>query len=151
MFRVEHHGVTRYYIADYKSHWLGDESGSQLGHYHPEALRVVMNTHLYHVQSHLYQVVLYRLLKSRLGERYQHRAHFGGALYLFLRGMAGLDSRIMTADHDQGAAGVYVHRPPQRVTELLSLALERPKEAAQKLDEMLGGARSALSQRGGVR
>ena len=65
--------------------------------------------------------------------------------------MAGTDSRIITANHDQGAAGVYVHRPPQRVTELLSLALERPREAAQKLDEMLGGARSALGQRGSVR
>ena len=106
-----------------------------------------MNTHLYHVQSQQYQVVLYSLLKSRLGERYQHRAHFGGSLYLFLRGMAGTDSRIITANHDQGAAGVYVHRPPQRVTELLSLALERPREAAQKLDEMLGGAQRARSER----
>ena len=145
LFRVERDGVMRYYLADYKSHWLGDESGSQLGHYHPDALRLVMNTHLYHVQSHFYQVVLYRLLRDRLGQRYQHHRQFGGSLYLFLRGMAGEESRIISQGHDYGAAGVYAHRPPQHVTELLSLALERPREAQERL-ERLFGARTA-SQR----
>jgi len=142
LFRVERGGVMRYYLADYKSHWLGDESGSQLGHYHPEALRVVMNTHLYHVQSHLYQVVLYRLLRDRLGQNYQHHMQFGGSLYLFLRGMAGEESRIISGGRDEGTAGVYVHRPSQQVTELLSLALDRPQEAAKRLDGLLGGRSS---------
>lgn len=145
MFRLSRNGVTRYYLVDYKSHWLGDETGSQLGHYHPEALKEIMNSHLYHVQSHLYQVVLYRLLRDRLGASYQHQRQFGGALYLFLRGMAGGESRILTADRDQGAAGVYAHRPPRRVTELLSLALEDPQEAEQALNGMLGGARARLT------
>jgi exodeoxyribonuclease V beta subunit len=143
LFRVERGGVMRYYLADYKSHWLGDESGSQLGHYHPEALRLVMNTHLYHVQSHFYQVVLYRLLRDRLGHSYHHPTQFGGSLYLFLRGMAGKESRILAEGRDYGSAGVYVHRPPQHVTELLSLALDRPEEALQRLDNLFS-PRSAM-------
>mgnify|MGYP006443646785 FL=1 len=136
MFRVTQNGQDRYYISDYKTHWLGDEKGSQLGHYHPEALREVMNKHHYHLQSHLYQVVLHRLLEQRLGTRYQPEVHFGGSYYLFLRGMAGSESRIITHQGDQGCAGVYFHKPIYAVTELLSLALSNPHEAEQKLSEL---------------
>jgi exodeoxyribonuclease V beta subunit len=136
MFRVTQNGQDRYYISDYKTHWLGDENGSQLGHYHPEALREVMNKHHYHLQSHLYQVVLHRLLEQRLGTGYQPEVHFGGSYYLFLRGMAGSESRIITHQGDQGCAGVYFHKPIYAVTELLSLALSNPHEAEQKLSEL---------------
>ena len=135
MFRVSQHGEDRYYIADYKTHWLGDEDGSQLGHYHPQALQEIMNLHYYHLQSHLYQVVLHRLLQQKLGQTYQAERHLGGSYYLFLRGMAGQVSRIITDQGDQGSAGVYFHRPVYMVTELLSVALADPLAAEQKLRE----------------
>ena len=133
MFRVSQNGEERYYIADYKTHWLGDENGSQLGHYHPSALQEVMNKQYYHLQSHLYQVVLHRLLSQRLQDLYQPEKHFGGSYYLFLRGMAGTESRINTPEKDDGCAGVYFHRPVLLVTDLLSLALSDPKAASEKL------------------
>ncbi|MAD61734.1 MAG: hypothetical protein CMH49_09550, partial [Myxococcales bacterium] len=136
MFRVSQHGQDRYYIADYKTHWLGDEGGSQLGHYHPQALQEIMNLHYYHLQSHLYQVALHRLLQQKLGQAYQAERHLGGSYYLFLRGMAGQVSRIKTKHSDQGSAGVYFHRPVYTVTELLSLALSDPNAAEHKLSEL---------------
>ncbi len=136
MFRVPQHGQDRYYIVDYKTHWLGDEEGSQLGHYHPQALQEIMNLHYYHLQSHLYLVVLHRLLKQKLGQTYQAERHLGGSYYLFLRGMAGPVSRIKQGAVDQGSAGVYLHRPMHLVTELLSLALSKPQAAEQKLKEL---------------
>ena len=139
MFRVQRGGRDRYYLADYKTHWLGDEGGAQLGHYHPEALHSVMGAQLYLLQSHLYQVVLYRLLKERLGDSYRHDEMFGGSYFLFLRGMSGELSRIRALGLDQGTAGVYVHRPPSKVTELLSLAFSDPQEVSRQLDTRFGG------------
>lgn len=133
MFRVPHQSGARYYIADYKTHWLGDEQGSHLGHYHPKALREVMNMHHYHLQSHLYQVALHRLLEQRLGEAYHPERDFGGSYFFFLRGMAGEASRLSSHPHDQGATGVYYHRPVPLVTELISIALSSPSEARQRL------------------
>ena len=151
MFRVARGGVTRYYLVDYKTLWVGDDgelsaNRTHLGHYLPQSLRSVMNTHLYHLQSHLYQVAINRLLRQRLGDVYQPQLHFGGALYLFLRGMAGEASRVVINGVDHGSAGVYIHRPPHRVTELLSLALENPSRAEQALSDLFEGL-SRMKQR----
>jgi exodeoxyribonuclease V beta subunit len=41
------------------------------------------------VQAALYLLALHRLLRARLGAAYRPAQHLGGALFLFLRGVAG--------------------------------------------------------------
>lgn len=134
----------RFLIADYKSNWLGEGEGeearSTLSHYHPRALEGVMASSLYLLQSSLYVVALHRLLAARLGESYRYEEHCGGALYLFLRGMAGARSALPPAPGGaaQGVAGVFAHRPPRVAVELLSLALD-DAAAAERALRALGG------------
>ncbi|MEM7254425.1 MAG: 3'-5' exonuclease, partial [Pseudomonadota bacterium] len=73
----------RYYVADYKSNWLG----ASIDAYHPRALQSAMTTHSYDLQALFYSVALHRFLKMRLAD-YQPSEHFGGAVYLFLRGLS---------------------------------------------------------------
>jgi len=75
----EHRG--RYYIADYKSNWLGEDTAA----YTPAALRDAVLEHRYDLQYVLYTLALHRLLQARLPD-YDYDAHMGGAAYLFLRG-----------------------------------------------------------------
>ena len=77
----EHAG--RYYIIDWKSNHLGNHRDD----YHPSALRHSMAQHAYILQYHLYTLALDRLLKLRLPD-YDYAAHFGGAIYIFLRGVS---------------------------------------------------------------
>jgi len=48
-----------------------------------------MAEHRYDVQGAIYLLALHRLLRQRLGVRYDPSRHLGGALYLFLRGIEG--------------------------------------------------------------
>ena len=128
----------RYLIADYKSNWLGEGEGeeatSTLSHYHPRALEGVMTSSLYLLQSSLYIVALHRLLAARLGDAYRYEEHCGGALYLFLRGMAGERSVLPPeVGRAREAAGVFAHRPPREAVELLSLALDDADAAERAL------------------
>jgi exodeoxyribonuclease V beta subunit len=78
----EHGG--RYWVLDYKSNALGaDESA-----YHPAALEQAMLAHRYELQAGLYLLALHRLLRARLGSAYDPARQLGGAVYLFLRGIA---------------------------------------------------------------
>ncbi len=87
----------RFYLADYKSNWLGPQPAD----YAREGLPQVMAQHSYTLQYLLYTVAVHRLLGQRLPE-YSYEKHFGGVLYLFLRGM----------DPTRGAAcGVFYERP----------------------------------------
>ncbi|WP_026472435.1 UvrD-helicase domain-containing protein [Alkanindiges illinoisensis] len=72
----------KYYIADYKSNYLGD----QYSDYQPAALRDNMSNSSYWLQAALYQLALHRFLKLRLPD-YQPARHLGGSVYLYLRGM----------------------------------------------------------------
>ncbi len=76
----EHHG--RYYLADYKSNFLGASPED----YRPEQLRQAMLHRRYDLQSLLYTIALHRFLGQRLPE-YEYDRHFGGSYYLFLRAM----------------------------------------------------------------
>jgi len=78
----EHEG--RYWVLDYKSNSLGAGDAA----YHKQALAAGMAQHRYDVQGALYMLALHRLLRSRLGARYAPQQHLGGALFLFLRGIA---------------------------------------------------------------
>jgi exodeoxyribonuclease V beta subunit len=82
----EHQG--RYFIADYKSNWLG----MQASHYQGQGMMQSIAEHRYDLQYSLYCLALHRHLKARLQASYQPQVHFGGALYLFLRGMTAPDT-----------------------------------------------------------
>ena len=72
----------RYYLADYKSNWLGNDDSD----YHSQALYKAMAGHHYSLQYLLYTLALHRYLRQRIPE-YDYERHFGGVFYLFLRGI----------------------------------------------------------------
>lgn len=89
----EHDG--RYYVADYKSNWLGEDESA----YTPQAMEAAIRANRYDLQYVLYLFALHRLLQSRLPD-YDYDCHVGGAVYLFVRGIAA------------PTAGVHFERPP---------------------------------------
>ncbi len=96
----------KWYVIDYKSNLLGPTHAD----YQPRQLAPVMGEHHYILQYHLYALALHRHLACRLPD-YDYDRHFGGALYLFLRGL----------HPDLGpAAGVHHERPPKARIEALS-------------------------------
>lgn len=76
------HWQGKYYIADYKSTWLGNT----LNHYAVDALSKNITDNYYDLQYWLYSLALHRYLKNRLPD-YQPEQHLGGVYYLYLRGM----------------------------------------------------------------
>lgn len=93
----------KYYLLDYKTNYLGDSFSD----YGQEQLRREMIEASYDLQYHIYTVALHRFLKKRLSS-YSYEQHFGGAFYLFLRGM-----------NDDGREGIFYDRPDKQViTEL---------------------------------
>ncbi len=72
----------RFYVADYKSNWLGPA----LEDYSPERLASAMRERRYDLQAMLYALALHRYLGQRLAD-YQYERHFGGCYYLFLRAL----------------------------------------------------------------
>lgn len=92
----------RYYVADYKSNWLGADDAA----YTTEAMRDAVLAHRYDLQYALYVFALHRLLKSRLPD-YDYDLHVGGALYFFLRGTAS------------ATRGLHVERPPRSLIDAL--------------------------------
>ncbi|MGC5703475.1 exodeoxyribonuclease V subunit beta [Pseudomonas sp. NFXW11] len=96
----EHQG--RYYVADYKSNWLGADDAA----YTEQAMQQSILDNRYDLQYVLYLLALHRQLKARLAD-YDYDRHIGGALYLFLRG-----SRA-------ASRGAYFTRPPRQLIESL--------------------------------
>lgn len=72
----------RYYLVDWKSNHLGNCPED----YVRDSLEREMDRKLYRLQYLLYIVALNRFLAAR-DPAYRYEDHFGGALYLFLRGM----------------------------------------------------------------
>jgi exodeoxyribonuclease V beta subunit len=72
----------RYYLADWKSNYLGD----RVEDYHQSALRKAMEEEFYILQYHIYVVALDRYLALR-APGYNYETHFGGVYYIFLRGV----------------------------------------------------------------
>jgi exodeoxyribonuclease V beta subunit len=72
----------RLYIVDYKTNNLGDRQAD----YAPTALLEAMRNHNYGLQYWIYSLVLHRYLDNCL-EGYEYDRHFGGVMYLFVRGM----------------------------------------------------------------
>lgn len=96
----EHDG--RYYVADYKSNWLGPDTAA----YTPASMEAAMLEHRYDLQLALYSLALHRLLRARI-PNYDYDRHFGGVLYLFLRGVAS------------DGSGVYRLCPPRSFIDAL--------------------------------
>jgi len=73
----------RWYVADYKSNWLG----AAMADYAPDMLDAAMQAHAYRLQALLYTVALHRWLRVRL-HAYDYTRHVGGAYWMFVRGMS---------------------------------------------------------------
>jgi exodeoxyribonuclease V beta subunit len=71
----------RYYILDWKSHWLGENSEA----YQQRHLPHVMHKHHYFFQANLYAEALKRYLS--VVEKRPFKECFGGIFYLFVRGL----------------------------------------------------------------
>lgn len=86
----------RYYLLDYKSNRLGEDREA----YTRPAMEQAMRAHRYDLQYQLYSLALHRYLRHRLAD-YDYDRHFGGVIYLFLRGMDG----------QEGGQGIFTTRP----------------------------------------
>lgn len=93
----EHDG--RWYIADYKSNWLGPDAS----YYGGDRLLQALAAEHYYLQYLIYLVALRRFLRQRLSDF--DNSQLGGAYYLFLRGMP--------------SAGVYFSRPADGLLDAL--------------------------------
>jgi exodeoxyribonuclease V beta subunit len=85
----------KFYLLDYKTNHLGNS----VSDYQQEMLDEEMREASYDLQYHIYSIALHRFLKKRLSG-YSYEEHFGGAFYLFLRGM-----------NQDGREGIYFDRP----------------------------------------
>jgi exodeoxyribonuclease V beta subunit len=74
----------RYWVLDYKSNALGPGDAA----YTNAAMAAGMAGHRYDIQGAIYMLALHRLLRARLGEDYDPAEQLGGAIFLFLRGIA---------------------------------------------------------------
>ena len=101
----EHDG--RWYIADYKSNWLGPDAS----YYGGERLLQALAGEHYYLQYLIYLVALRRFLRQRLADFTDDQ--LGGAFYLFLRGMP--------------EAGVYFARPDDALLDALDRLFEEGK------------------------
>lgn len=100
----EHDG--RFYVLDWKSNHLGFSAQD----YAPDRLEEAMQSHGYHLQHLLYSVALHRHLRRSL-PGYEFARHFGGVLYLFVRGVRP------SWQAGARAAGVFFHRADPAVIE----------------------------------
>ncbi|WP_412460766.1 exodeoxyribonuclease V subunit beta [Pseudomonas sp. SC11] len=92
----------RYYVADYKSNWLGPDGNA----YNAPAMEQAILDHRYDLQYVLYLLALHRQLRARLPD-YDYDRHVGGALFIFLRGTGS------------AGRGLYAVRPPRELIEQL--------------------------------
>jgi len=98
----------RYYIIDWKSNHLG----SSCQQYSMTDMTRSMAEHAYILQYHLYALALDRYLRLRL-PGYSYDAHFGGAIYIYLRGVSS-DTPGFGIYHDRPAAE-FIRRANDRM------------------------------------
>jgi exodeoxyribonuclease V beta subunit len=117
VFTADVQGRRRWYLADYKSNWLGDGQGESrrctAWHYRRGRMQTEMEHAHYFLQYHLYTVALHRWLTWRM-PGYDYDRDFGGCLYLFVRGMVGPEAL---------RTGVFFDRPPLALVAGLSQLL----------------------------
>jgi exodeoxyribonuclease V beta subunit len=118
VFRID---GNRFVLADYKTNKLGTlEETLTAWHYRPDAVQAEMVAAHYPLQAVLYCVALHRYLRWRL-PGYDPATHFGGVLYLFVRGMSAREPTVV----DDQPCGVWSWLPPAALVEALSELFER--------------------------
>jgi len=110
-----------YLVVDYKTNHLGDSASD----YSFARLTEAMLHSDYPLQALLYVVVLHRFLRWRVAG-YEPARHLGGVLYLFVRGMCGVDTPVV----DGHPCGVFSWRPPAELVVALSDLLDEGRRAA---------------------
>src|SRR5699024_1599778 len=100
----------RFYIIDYKTNFLGDRNEN----YAFGSLEKEIREKWYDLQYHLYAAALHRHLKNRM-HGYNFEEHFGGILYLFIRGIN---------DDRDNFNGIYFDRPPLQTINILDQYLK---------------------------
>jgi exodeoxyribonuclease V beta subunit len=113
----EHQG--QYFILDWKSNHLGYTAADYAG----APLARAMADHGYHLQYLLYSLALDRYLQLRIPD-YRYEIHFGGVLYLFVRGV-----RTTWPGTGDEAPGVFFHRPAAETIRALNQLLGSPSAA----------------------
>ena len=116
----------RYVVVDYKTNWLGDADRplAAADYYRPRLVEAMLHSD-YPLQALLYSVVLHRFLRWRVAG-YEPTRHLGGVLYLFVRGMCGVDTPVV----DGHPAGVFSWEPPASLVTVLSDLLDVGRAAA---------------------
>ena len=101
----------KFYIVDWKSNLLGKELSS----YTQPHLKNSMADHNYRLQYLLYTVALHRWLEMTLDD-YDYDTHFGGAYYLFLRGVRVGET-----------TGIWYEKPEKQLIERINTLLRGEK------------------------
>jgi exodeoxyribonuclease V beta subunit len=104
----------KYYLIDWKSNYLGP--GPE--YYNQISMKMEMAGEFYVLQYHIYTLALNRFLASRIA-RYSYEKHFGGVLYLFIRGIDSMEQN-----------GIYRARPDKKTIDALVCGLLGEKENA---------------------
>lgn len=82
----------KYYVLDWKSNYLGPNNS----YYSSKNLCKAMDENNYHLQYYLYALAAKKYLSTRI-QNFSFEEHFGGAIYIFLRGARkGKTSGIFT-------------------------------------------------------
>ncbi|AIT10061.1 exodeoxyribonuclease V subunit beta [Candidatus Francisella endociliophora] len=92
----------KYYVADYKSNYLGDK----LENYNQQSMQEKNRSSFYDLQYLIYSVALDKYLQQNIAD-YDFEQHFGGVYYFYLRGM-------------KNGFGVYSARPSLEIISKLS-------------------------------
>lgn len=84
----------KYYVLDWKTNYLGPK----LEDYNQKAVAQAMTDNNYHLQYLIYTYAVKLYLQHRLGKNFDYDRDFGGAIYLFVRGMRqGRDTGVFFA------------------------------------------------------
>lgn len=98
---------SRYYILDWKSNYLGYKEED----YNAASVQAAMDEHNYHLQYLIYTVAVKKYLSARL-PGFDYEKHFGGVVYLFLRGV-----------RKDSSNGVFTARPALKLIEKIEMLL----------------------------
>ena len=116
VFGVGEPAGRRYFVADYKTTWVGErDEPNYADAYAPDSLGEAMARSSYPLQALLYSVALHRFLRWRQ-PGYRFADHFGGVLYLYVRGMIGPETPVV----DGQPCGVFPWRPSEGLVEAVS-------------------------------
>jgi exodeoxyribonuclease V beta subunit len=106
---IKHEG--KYYILDWKSNHLGNN----LDDYNEEGLNAAMKGSNYNLQYLIYTLAVKRWLAGRIPD-FDYDTHFGGVIYLFLRGIRKGKN-----------TGIFTDKPSKELMEQLDELLLRLK------------------------